>query len=163
MTRFVSDEEMSARMARLKDVVPTKSAFFDTKLPEHERDIYDIIGLGVTENPGAGPAIKSVDGFNVSYAGCEPGKGAGLHSHKTVEVFIPLTGTWKLMWGDNGEQSVVLEQGDCLSVPTNVMRGFRNVGDSYGILIAVTGGDDPGKLDWAESLKAEIAAHEKQD
>ena len=31
-------------------------------------------------------------------------KGAALHSHSTVEVFIPLSGTWSIYWGDEGEQ-----------------------------------------------------------
>ena len=32
------------------------------------------------------------------------------------------------------------------------MRGFRNDGDTYAHMVAVVGGDDNGKVEWAQSV-----------
>ena len=101
--RQVSMDEMVKRVARMKDLKSTSKAFVDTRLPEIQREIFDVIGGGVTEDPGAVPAITDADDFNLTYIGAEPGKGANLHSHSAgVEVFIPITGKWGVFWGDEG-------------------------------------------------------------
>ena len=145
-------EEMESRIARLKDLKKSPQAFVDTRIPEHARDIYNVIGTGVTEDPDLTPAIADTDGFNLTYVGADPGKGAALHDHPTVEVFIPLNGTWAIIWGENGEHENILEAGDVISVPPGVMRGFRNDGDRHAILMALLGGDNAGKVTWAESV-----------
>ncbi|MEM7442546.1 MAG: cupin domain-containing protein [Pseudomonadota bacterium] len=152
----VSPEEMAARIARFGKLKPSKQAFVDTRIPEYERDIINVIGRGVTEDPDLAPAIADVSGFNITYVGAEPGKGAALHAHETVEVFIPLSGRWTVYWGDDGEHEVTLEAFDCISVPTHVMRGFRNAGDSFAYLMAIIGSlpnsDDGGQVAWAPKI-----------
>ena len=140
----VSMDEMLERVARFKGLRPSRQAFVDTRIPEHIRDIYNVIGQGVTEDADLKPAITAVEGFNVTYVGAESGKGAALHSHTTVEVFIPLSGQWSVFWGDEGENEVILDTFDCVSVPVGVMRGFRNVGEGHAYLMAILGGTDAG-------------------
>ena len=156
-TRMVSMEEMLDRTAKFGGLRPSKMAFLDTKIPGHERDIYNVIGGGVTEDASLTPAITAVDSFNITYVGAEPGKGAALHSHTTVEVFISMSGRWSVFWGDDGENEVILEPWDVVSVPTEVMRGFRNVGDGHGYLMAILGGTDAGRVAWAQRVLDEAA------
>ena len=151
-TRVVSMEEMLGRTAKFDKLRPSKMAFLDTRIPGHERDIYNVIGEGVTEDPSLTPAITAVQDFNVTYVGAEPGKGAALHSHTTVEVFISMSGRWSVFWGDDGENEVILEPWDVVSVPTEVMRGFRNVGDEHCYLMAILGGTDAGRVAWAQRV-----------
>ena len=148
----VSMAQMQERVARFGKLRPSKQAFVDTRIPEHVRDIYNVIGQGVTEDPDLKPAITAVDGFNITYIGAEAGKGAALHSHSTVEVFIPLSGRWSVYWGDEGEDEVILDRFDCVSVPVGVLRGFRNVGEGHAYLMAILGGTEAGKVGWAESV-----------
>ena len=148
----VSRDEMEARFARFRDLNPSKQAFIDTRLPEHERDIFNVIGMGVTEDPDLKPGITAVEGFNVTYVGADPGKGAALHAHTTVEVFIAMSGRWAVFWGDEAECEIELDTFDCVSVPVGVMRGFRNIGESHAHLMAILGGKDAGKVSWAESV-----------
>ncbi|MCZ6810909.1 MAG: cupin, partial [Planctomycetota bacterium] len=96
-------EEMRSRTAFFEDLRPSQQAFVDTRIPEHERDIYNVIGRGVTEDSNLQPAIRAVEGFNVTYIGADPGKGAALHSHPTVEVFVAMTGRWVVYWGNHGD------------------------------------------------------------
>lgn len=152
----ISPADMAKRIARFKDMTPSKQAFVDTRIAEYQRDIFNVIGRGVTEDPDLAPAIPNAEGFNVTYVGAEPGKGAALHAHETVEVFIPLSGTWTVYWGNEGQHEVTLEAFDCISVPTRVMRGFRNAGDSFAHLIAIIGSRpdaaDGGQVAWAPKI-----------
>ena len=150
--KHVTMDEMTARTARFEQLSASKQAFVDTRIPEHERVIFNVIGAGVTEDPALAPAIASAEGFNVTYIGADPGKGAALHSHPTVEVFIPMSGRWAVYWGDDGEQEIELGPWDVVSVPTGIMRGFRNDSGEDAVLLAILGGTDPGRVTWAESI-----------
>ena len=145
-------EDMKKRYAKFSEMKLSKQAFVDTRLPEHERDLYNVIGNGVSEDPELKPSINTVEGFNIHYVGAEPGKGAALHTHTTVEVFFAMSGKWSVYWGENGENNIELDTFDIISVPEGVMRGFKNIGDSYANLMAILGGNDPGKIGWAKSV-----------
>lgn len=145
-------DEMLARTARFDELEPSRQAFVDTRLPEHARDIFNVIGAGVTEDSTLTPAITAVESFNITYVGAEPGKGAALHSHTTVEVFIAMSSRWAVYWGDEGENEIEIGPWDVVSVPVGVMRGFRNIGDGHGHLMAILGGKDAGKVSWAQSV-----------
>ncbi len=145
-------DEMRSRTALFENLRPSQQAFIDTRIPEHERDIYNVIGRGVTEDANLQPAITAVEGFNVTYIGADPGKGAALHSHPTVEVFVAMTGRWVVYWGDDGDGEIELGALDMVSVPVGVMRGFRNAGHEHAYLMAILGGDDAGRVDWAETV-----------
>ena len=148
----ISKDEMLKRVARFKALRPSHQAFVDSRIPGHEREIFNVIGRGVTEDASLAPAITDAQNFNVTLVHAAPGKGAALHSHPTVEVFIPLSGEWAIYWGDNGENELPLGQWDTISVPPGVMRGFRNAGSEGGYLMAILGGSDAGKVTWAPAV-----------
>lgn len=148
----MSRDEMEKRVARFKDLRPSTKAFIDSLIPGHERQIFNIIGRGVTEDPTLSPAITDARDFNLTLVHAEPGKGAALHAHPTVEVFMSLSGRWGVSWGDTGENEIILEQWDTISVPPGVMRGFRNAGTQAGYLIAILGGTDAGHVAWAPQV-----------
>jgi mannose-6-phosphate isomerase-like protein (cupin superfamily) len=57
------------------------------------------------------------------------------------------------MVGEHGKDAAVdLGPGDVISLPTNMFRGFENIGDETGFLFAVLGGDDPGRVLWAPQV-----------
>ena len=151
-TRHVAMGEMLTRVARYDALKSSKEAFVDSLLPGHEREILNVIGNGVTEDASLKPAIADAQDFHLTLVRAEPGKGAALHSHKTLEVFVALEGSWAVFWGDRGEQEIVLEPWDTISVPTGVMRGFRNAGKAGGVLMSILGGTDPGRVTWAAQV-----------
>ena len=156
--RQVSREEMLSRTAIFRTLQGSSRPLVDAVLPQYEREIFQIIGGGVTEDPTMTIPITAVEGFHLSIIKAGPGKGTGLHNHKTVEVFMPLTGTWAVIWGDQGEQELTIGQYDVVSVPVGVMRAFRNDGDTEALLLAIVGGTDPGKVDWAEDVRQAVRA-----
>ena len=153
-------EEMERRnVARLGAMKGSKLAFLDQRIPGFQREIINIIGMGVVENmgdPDLKPKIEApAHGFAVTYVRHTPkGHGAALHRHPTEEVFIAAKGPWEIFWleGDT-ERQVTLQQGDIVNVPIGIYRGFRNAGDDpEATLIAIVGGPDPGKVDWHPSV-----------
>lgn len=156
----VSKAQMEAeRVARLGAVKGSDLAFLDQRVPGYQREIINMIGMGVTENvtdSALAPKIKGgAHGFAVTYVRNTPkGNGAALHRHPTEEVFIAVKGPWKVFWleGD-AERVVTLQPGDIVNVPIGIYRGFRNAGDDLdNVLIAVVGGPDTGKVDWHPSV-----------
>jgi quercetin dioxygenase-like cupin family protein len=146
-------------IARLAAMQGSDLAFLDQRIPGYQREIINIIGMGVVENmkdPRLAPKISAgAHGFAVTYVRNTPkGHGAALHRHPTEEVFIAVKGPWEVFWleGDS-ERVVTLQPGDIVNVPIGIYRGFRNGSDDpEATLIAVVGGPDPGKVDWHPSV-----------
>jgi quercetin dioxygenase-like cupin family protein len=156
----VSTEDMARdNLARIHGLKGSEIAFLDQRIPGYQREIVNIIGMGVVENvadPDLAPKIKApAHGFAVTYVCNTPrGHGAALHRHPTEEVFIALKGPWEVFWLDGEtERKLQLDEGDIINVPIGVYRGFRNAGDDPdATLIAIVGGPDPGKVDWHPSV-----------
>ncbi len=152
----ISVEDMQARVARYRELRASPQAFVDTRILEYERDIYNVIGRGVTEDKDLAPSIPDSRYFSITYVGAQPGKGAALHAHETIEVFIPLVGRWAADWGAEGDKEIELDPFDVVSFPPGVYRGFRNIGETEGMLMAIIGSKettgDGGRVDWAPKI-----------
>ena len=145
---------LSDRLVRYADLVPCRDAFIDTRSPGSDaKENFTIIGPGVSENPNQHVHIAEAHGFNIGGARQPPGCTNSQHSHDTEEVFFVHTGEWAFRLGEHGETAeIVLRPGDLISIPTQVFRGFENVGTGEGFLWAVLGGDDPGRVLWAPKV-----------
>ncbi len=73
------------RVARFKDMKSSSEAFVDTRIPEYEREIYNIIGRGVTEDARLEAMISDNQDFNLTMMKADPGKGSSLHDHEKIE------------------------------------------------------------------------------
>ena len=136
-------DPLAGRVARFADLEPSSALFIDTMLPGYARTIWSIVGQNVGEDRETQPAIPP-DGFHLAVIEAEPGNGSALHTHTTVEVFMPLTGCWTLFYDDEEERAVTLGQWDVCSVPPGVWRGFRNAGEGAAHLLVLVGGTDAG-------------------
>jgi mannose-6-phosphate isomerase-like protein (cupin superfamily) len=145
---------MARRVVRYADLVPCRNAFIDTRSPGSEqKENFTIIGHGVAENPEQHVHISEAHGFNIGGARQPPGCVNSQHSHNTAEVFVVHSGRWRFMVGEHGKDAAVdLLPGDVVSLPTNMFRGFENIGNDAGFLFAVLGGDDPGRVLWAPKV-----------
>ena len=145
-------------VARANKVKAMDIAFLDQRIPKYQRDIINMVGMGVTENAALKPNVKQgATGFSVTYIRAKTGKGAALHRHATEEVFIPVNGPWQVFWleGDT-ERAIDLGEGDVVNVPIGIYRGFRSLSDRPdALMMAIVGGPDAGKVDWHPSVLAE--------
>lgn len=161
MTVQITPDQMNENICRFSELRAQPEIFLDFALPECQREIFRILGSGVKDRQQLeiAPAIADPVHFNLGMARCEPGRGAALHAHLTEEVFFAVNGTWLIMWGDNGENSVTLNQYDVIRIPPGVMRGFRNVGNDTASLFTVLGGKDPGRLTWSPQVIGRAREH----
>jgi len=145
---------LSERLVRYKELIPCRNAFIDTRSPgSDQKENFTIIGPGVAENPDQHVHIAIPHGFNIGGARQPPGCLNSQHSHLTEEVFVVSQGSWHFTTGVEGNDAVVrMEEGDIISIPMDLFRGFENVGDGTGYLYAVLGQDDPGRVLWAPQV-----------
>jgi len=156
----ISVAEMEANyVVREKDVRGSDLAYLDQRIPGHEREICNVIGMNVTENrddPALEPRLGTAHGFSLVYNRAKEGSGSGaaLHTHPTEEVFIPLRGAWEVVWlEDEDERAVRLGPLDVIHVPVGVYRGFRLVsGEADALMLAIVGGPDAGHVGWHPSV-----------
>lgn len=154
----VTKDEMVKRVAFFKKLKSSSTPLIDAVLPQYNREIFNIIGRGVTEDASMEVAINDARDFHVAVIKAGPGKGTGLHTHETLEVFMPLTGTWSVQWGDNGENELTINQWDMISIPTKIMRGFRNDSPGEAVMLSILGGTDPGRVTWCDQVMNAAAA-----
>ncbi|MBU3020698.1 cupin domain-containing protein [Aestuariibacter sp. A3R04] len=145
---------LSERLVRYEELIPCRNAFIDTRSPgSDQKENFTIIGPGVAENPDQHVHIAIPHGFNIGGARQPPGCLNSQHSHLTEEVFVVSQGSWHFTTGVEGKDAVVrMEEGDIISIPMDLFRGFENVGDGIGYLYAVLGQDDPGRVLWAPQV-----------
>ena len=156
---------MNGRLSRFKDLKPLPIQQGD--LPQAARDVIyarkllSVIGLDKeAQTPiNADAPIRGAAGMTMTLAVCPPGQGPGLHNHvQTYETFTVLKGRFEITWGPRGEERVVLETFDTISVPPGVYRAFRNVGNEEGILqVVITGGvHDMKDIAFSDKAKRQI-------
>ncbi len=154
MSSHWGKEQMMQRLVKYSELRPCLNAFVDTYTPgSDKKENFTIIGAGVAESPDQHVHINEAHGFNIGGARQPPGCLNSQHSHTTEEVFVVHSGTWAFRWGDQCQDGeAVLHEGDCISIPVNVFRGFENVGEGSGYLYAVLGGSDAGNVKWAPDV-----------
>ena len=158
----MNELNINNRLVRYGELIPCKTAFIDTHTPgSDQKENFTIIGSGVSENPEQYVHISIPHGFNIGAAGQPPKCNNSLHSHRTAEVFFVLSGRWRFFWGRYGNAGeVILEKGDIFNIPTGIFRGFENIGETYGMLMAILGGDDAGGgVIWAPEVLSEAKKH----
>jgi uncharacterized RmlC-like cupin family protein len=144
-TQTLSPEKMEARVARFKKLQSYQTQNLATQgIPPGAmekitaRKVFPVMAPADYQGRSAGAPVKGPRGLIVSIAECEPGNGPGLHRHlNTVENFMCLAGRFEIAWGDHGENSLVLDPLDMISVPRGENRRFRNVSNETGRLLVM--------------------------
>ena len=151
----------SAARSAAANGCPARTAFIDCRTPGSDRkDNYAFIGPGVSQSSDQFVNLTELHGFNVGAAGMPNGVTNNLHLHFTAEVFINFGGTFRVRWGVDGKQGeYVSHDGDIISVPTWIFRGFTNEGPDDGILLTVLGQDVTGGIIWGPSVLRDAEKH----
>jgi mannose-6-phosphate isomerase-like protein (cupin superfamily) len=167
MPNSLTPEQMENRVARFNKLQTYQRQNFDAhNIPPGAvekvtaRKVYPVMAPADYQGRSAGAPVKGPRGLIVSIAECEPGNGPGLHRHlNTVENFFCLSSKFEITWGDNGENRLVLEPNDMVSVPRGENRAFRNIGDVTGRLLVMIVPETDRQIDpisYAPSLAREI-------
>lgn len=158
----MNETHSGVRIVRYGELVPCRTAFIDAHTPGSDRkENFTIIGGGVSESVDQHVHIRDTPGFNIGAAGQPPHCRNSLHMHRTAEVFFVHKGRWRFFWGLHGTAGeVILEEGDIFDIPTDIFRGFENVGTKYGLIMSILGGADAGGgVIWAPQVIQDAKAH----
>ena len=156
----LTQSQSDARHIKRDDYVSCTVAFIDCKKPGSDlKENYSIIGPGVTSSSEQVINLPEPHGFNIGAAAMPNGITNNLHVHFTAEVFIVQKGEWTFRWGSNGENTYIGREGDILSVPTWIFRGFTNSGPDDGWLFTVLGGDNTGGVIFHPDIITEAAEY----
>jgi quercetin dioxygenase-like cupin family protein len=176
-TQDVKADPMEGRIARWSDIrrkgIPVM--FIDSVLEGHYRMNYSIVGDTASENPDYEVAIDAPHKFQIGMFEAPPGNGPGWHTHTYVELFVPLTGRWRFVYGEDPDDpehnvtEVLLEPWDVISFPPHLYRRFENASEENAVGFAVLDphevftGRDPIWPDWmvARAAEAGLAADER--
>lgn len=156
----VTEEELAYRTILRQDLKEDRAAFLDTKIPGSEAKInYPLIGPGVSENAEQVIPVIEPHGFNLGGAVMPAGVVNNLHLHFTAEVFVCFAGQWQFRWGVDGtDGEALVADGDVISIPTWIFRGFTSLTDDAWLYTAL-GRDESGGLIWAPSVIEQAARY----
>ena len=165
--KTLTPEQMETRTARFNKLQTYQRQNFDAhNIPPGAvekvtaRRVYPVMAPSDYQGRSAGAPVKGPRGLIVSIAECEPGNGPGLHRHlNTCENFFCLSGRFEIAWGDEGENKLVLEPLDLISVPRGENRRFLNISSEVGrllVMIVPETGEQTDPISYAPSLAREI-------
>jgi quercetin dioxygenase-like cupin family protein len=150
---MITPEALQERFIPFSNLRYSTEAFIDYCIPEcGPKYNYALIGPGVSQNASQPVSLREPHGFQLGGVSMPHGKVNPAHMHFTCEVFICTRGDWSVQWGFNPDvASLEVGQGDIVSVPTWLYRGFTNVGVDDGFLFTALGGDHTGGVLWGPS------------
>jgi quercetin dioxygenase-like cupin family protein len=148
-------EEFSRRyVVRYADLEPAKGAPPDATLARFARERLMVLGRASERPAGAaGPDIDA--GINLAYVRCEPGKGFCAHMHPGWEIFVPMSGRWRITVQDG--EDIEIDAWDAVSVPGDVFHGAVNISDGTAVMMSINPGADTARFAIAPEILAEIA------
>jgi uncharacterized RmlC-like cupin family protein len=164
----LSQQEMDQRTVHFSEMKPYQQQHQDARgipagalerLAAHR--VYPVMVPAGYKGRGEQAPIKGAPGLIVSLTESPPGDGAALHIHEqTVENFFCVSGRFHIQWGDKGENHIELGPLDFCSVPPGVVRGFKNISEETGRLLAIIHVQSQAQADriaFVPKLQAEIA------
>ena len=156
---MITPEALQQRHIPFSSLRYATEAFIDYCIPEcTPKYNYALIGPGVSQNPNQPINLREPHGFQVGAVSMPRGRTNPAHMHFTCEVFICVRGTWQVRWGFNpDDMHADIGEGDIVSVPTWIYRGFTNVGVDDGFMFTALGGDHTGGVLWGPTTLAAAA------
>lgn len=153
---MLTHEKLKERFIPFSSLRYSTEAFIDYCIPECSPKFnYALIGSGVSQNPKQPVSLRENHGFQVGGISMPYGKTNPPHMHFTAEVFMCVKGKWNMQWGFNPlPQNAEIAEGDIISVPTWIYRGFTNVGVDDGFMFTGLGQDSTGGILWGPSTLA---------
>ena len=123
----------------------------DAVISGQEREIYQIIGKGVSEDPDQNIPMTDNNGLMLPSSAANRARVPCIKTIRPTRSSCRSRANAKSSGGEDEENNfVILAPFDVASVTLNLMRGFRNVGDEEGLLLGIY----PGRMRWRDDVLA---------
>jgi oxalate decarboxylase/phosphoglucose isomerase-like protein (cupin superfamily) len=141
-------------LVRFDQLQPLTKNPADTFLPRYRRERFSVVGRADERRAGE-PGISIDAAVNFGFIRCAPGTGNCSHKHPNWEIFIPLSGRWRLVLEGGpleGRGELFLEPWDLILVPPDTFHEATNVGAAEACMLSL----NPGKKGAAYTLHPEV-------
>lgn len=147
---MLTQEQLRQRFIPFDSLRYSTDAFIDYRIPGcAPKKNYALIGPGVSQNPNQPVSLREKHGFQVGGVAMPAGTTNPPHMHFTAEVFICAKGSWQMHWGfDPDPLKAGIGEGDIITVPTWIYRGFQSLGPDDAFMFTALGRDDTGGILW---------------
>lgn len=162
VTPVATADRLARRTTRRSQPVSFDRALIDRRTPGSDaKEDHSPIGNGFPQSPGQVINLQEDHGVDVGAAAMPRGVTNAFHGHCTAEVLPSFRDDWLLRWGQ-GEQEGEFRptEGDVVTIPTWVFRGFTDVGQHDGWLPTAPGRSDTGGVIRGPSVLDEAAGHD---
>jgi len=133
---------LKTQVIRFSELRPLPTSPADVVLSRYQRDRLSVIGR-VDERRTDDPGTAVTANINFGYIRCAPGRGNSSHMHPNWEIFIPMSGRWKLVL-EGGELDtpceLMLEPWDVIVVPPGTFHEATNVSSADACLLSLNPG-----------------------
>ncbi|HWM68833.1 MAG TPA: hypothetical protein VNO35_19745 [Steroidobacteraceae bacterium] len=134
---------INSHVIRFAEIKPLTASPADILLTRYRRERFSVIGRANEREPGApGSAVGA--NVNFGYIRCASGTGNCSHKHPNWEIFIPMSGHWKLTLEggvfDDGRHVLELGPWDVIVIPGDTFHEAQNISDSEACLMSLNPG-----------------------
>jgi oxalate decarboxylase/phosphoglucose isomerase-like protein (cupin superfamily) len=141
-------------VVRFDELQPLTKNPADTFLPRYRRERFSVVGRADERRAGE-PGISIDATVNFGFIRCAPGTGNCSHKHPNWEIFIPMSGRWRLVLEGGpleGRGELFLEAWDLILVPPDTFHEATNVGVAEACMLSL----NPGKKGAAYTLHPDV-------
>lgn len=157
--RVYTDDELRARMMTQDDLEWSARALLDSVLPGHASAMAPVLGWGMTEDRDQAASIVNPHTFSIEWLRVPAGNSVSTHRHGDTQVLMTMQGEWEITVNiDAAAETRTVENESFVSIPPNVWRSMRNVGDTDALLLVVNGGDWRTRIEWDPAVALQAAA-----
>lgn len=142
MTSSTAEPWAKTHVVRFGELSSLRSSPPDVVLPRYQRERFSVIGRANERRPEE-PGVAVGANVNFGYIRCAAGKGNCSHKHPNWEIFIPMSGLWRLVLegGVLDERcELMLGPWDVIVVPGNTFHEATNVGSGDACLLSLNPG-----------------------
>lgn len=154
-----SESDMARRMVRFADLRWSSVALLDHVVEGHRSELAPVIGFGLTEDRDSVAPIMNAHGFSLSWLRIPPGNEVGPFRTGEKQVLIVKEGALEITLG-NGPTATraIAEPWSTFSIPGDVWRTLRSVGDDEALMTVTTQGDGRPAIEWHRRIVEKAAA-----
>jgi hypothetical protein len=138
-------QEVMKNVALYKDLQPDPNAFVDKNDPSKRLPIRYVIS---SEHRAAPAGIATPHSFHMCFIDSKAGNSPVIHAHEYREIFMPITGHYRIYFNKDPESFVELGPFDTFSVPPMLWRRVEQQGapgEPGRILVIYDDVEDPNK------------------
>lgn len=154
-----SESDMARRMVRFADLRWSSAALLDHVIEGHRSELAPVIGFGLTEDRDAVAPIMNAHGFSLSWLRIPPRNEVGPFRTAEKQVVIVKEGAVEITLGNGPTATMAIaEPWSTFSIPGNVWRTLRSIGDDEALMTVTTQGDGRPAIEWSPGIVEKAAA-----